>query len=402
MSRTPKQLAKTTLKKLFDFSERTEPNIFKQFDEIVRKDIKLLKDCAECSVIDFYISEFDKLSNEKHLDPNEEGFFDKLKESTRMKLANKYASSKLFDNNIDTYFNDVKREYILHPMTESDDMQFVPENREVFLKNNLKLVINCAKRYRGLGLEFEDLIQIGNYGLLTAYNKFDADRANLRGDILNDVKNFKTESFTYEESIQIIKNNFKYAKLLDSTLKKIPDNGFSTKSEFYEWVENNIKKASFASISFIWIRAAILFELNKFSKIIYVPKSNKEEENTSVNIIRLDDINPHTDDEYHDNQISGVANEEFIIEDEKIENNEKQEMFHEMIDKLMVKLSQQERRIIKKRFGIGTPFSLSISEIAESEGLNHSKVKYIISNSMKIICQNASPYDKKTITELLY
>ena len=33
---------------------------------------------------------------------------------------------------------------------------------------------------------------------------------------------------------------------------------------------------------------------------------------------------------------------------------------------------------------------------------DYSKVKYIISNSMKTICQNASPYDKKTITELLY
>jgi len=33
-----------------------------------------------------------------------------------------------------------------------------------------------AKRYRGMGLSFEDLIQEGNLGLLRAVEKFDPDR----------------------------------------------------------------------------------------------------------------------------------------------------------------------------------------------------------------------------------
>jgi len=44
------------------------------------------------------------------------------------------------------------------------------------VKRNLRLVISVAKRYRGMGLPFEDLIQEGNLGLLRAVEKFDPDR----------------------------------------------------------------------------------------------------------------------------------------------------------------------------------------------------------------------------------
>lgn len=45
--------------------------------------------------------------------------------------------------------------------------------RESLAHANTRLVISIAKRYRGQGLDFLDLIQEGNAGLLTAINKFD-------------------------------------------------------------------------------------------------------------------------------------------------------------------------------------------------------------------------------------
>ena len=48
--------------------------------------------------------------------------------------------------------------------------------RNELVERNLRLVASVAKRYRGMGLPFEDLIQEGNLGLLQAVEKFDPER----------------------------------------------------------------------------------------------------------------------------------------------------------------------------------------------------------------------------------
>src|SRR5215217_9738667 len=46
--------------------------------------------------------------------------------------------------------------------------------RKRLIEKNLKLVVSIAKKSRGLGLSFEDLIQEGNIGLMKAVGKFDS------------------------------------------------------------------------------------------------------------------------------------------------------------------------------------------------------------------------------------
>jgi RNA polymerase primary sigma factor len=48
--------------------------------------------------------------------------------------------------------------------------------RTRLVEKNLRLVVSVAKRYRGYGVPFEDLIQEGNIGLMKAVEKFDPDR----------------------------------------------------------------------------------------------------------------------------------------------------------------------------------------------------------------------------------
>ena len=48
--------------------------------------------------------------------------------------------------------------------------------RRRLIEKNLRLVVSVAKKYRGYGLPFEDLIQEGNIGLMAAVGKFDPDR----------------------------------------------------------------------------------------------------------------------------------------------------------------------------------------------------------------------------------
>jgi RNA polymerase primary sigma factor len=48
--------------------------------------------------------------------------------------------------------------------------------RARLIEKNLKLVVSVAKRYCGMGVPFEDLIQEGNIGLIKAVEKFDPEK----------------------------------------------------------------------------------------------------------------------------------------------------------------------------------------------------------------------------------
>ena len=381
-----------------DFSFLTE-----YLNNLLCKDSFSLKDCSEKNIVEFYLNYLDENYLKKNIEIKiyDKEFWELIKKNVRRKLSAKYTSNKTFDNNIDIYFNEVKAEYIKTPYNESDNLEFCEENYDVFIKNNLKLVIECAKRYQNLGLTFEDLIQAGNEGLLMCLKKYKKTKSNLRVNMLQILEDSPLKTFTYEDAINIVNEAFIYNKNLEATIKKLPKEGFKTKFEFEEWIKKNIKAASFASVAFMWIRAYIIIELNKVSNLIHVPQSAQKNGVTMSNIIRLDSINPHTDDCYHDNQTSKITEEEFLIEDENLEKMERRNIFKELIDNSLYNLSNLERRIIKKKFGIEFPYELSINDIAENENLSVNKVKYIINNSLKKIAASIPERDKEVIRNLL-
>lgn len=377
--------------------EGTEKDLWLQeWVQLMKDEIKSVKDCHDKDIVETYI----EVAKEKALfcsSTTPSFLYNMCKEEARKRLMKKY-TDKSFDNNIDRYFNEVKKEYIMHPQNECDDLVFCDENRDIFLKNNLKLVVNCAKRYQNLGLPFEDLIQAGNEGLLLAFEKFDTSKANLRNSIKEKIKNECDVNLhvTHEKAEKIIREGFTYDKLLDQTLKKLPEDGFDCVDDFYTWVDKNVKTAVFASVAFQWIRASILIEITKSGASIKIPGKN-----ALSAMVRLDSMNPYTEDCYHDNDISKKANEEFIVEDGQLEEKEKIDTFREIIDKAMEGMKVNERRLLRKRFGIGLPYSMSVSELAENEGISISNAKLILKSATAAFAAAFTDDQRELVLEYL-
>ncbi len=52
----------------------------------------------------------------------------------------------------------------------------IEEPKDELVQRNLRLVVNVAKRYLGRGLNFLDLVQEGNIGLMKGAERFDYTR----------------------------------------------------------------------------------------------------------------------------------------------------------------------------------------------------------------------------------
>jgi RNA polymerase primary sigma factor len=78
------------------------------------------------------------------------------------------------------YLAQIGRERLLTHEEEIDLSRRVragdKQARKKLIEKNLRLVVSVAKKYRGMGLPFGDLIQEGIIGLMKAVEKFDPDR----------------------------------------------------------------------------------------------------------------------------------------------------------------------------------------------------------------------------------
>ena len=407
MPRGRNSLNKTSQRKISDFIKHIIPELKgvdpawleKEFSTVVLNDVKGIKESNEKKIVDLYIQYGSILP--EHSENIKKGI-ETVSFKVRHFLSETY-TDKTHDDIIDMYFNDVRREYILCPSNASNNLEFIPENRDTFIRNNLKLVVSIAKKYRNFGLPFEDLIQAGNYGLMIAFERFDANRNTLRGKVITAIKESKYEYFSKDDALSLLSEFFTYDNILDKAEKKLPEDGFNSKDEFIDWAKANVKTAIFASVAYRWIESYIKQELGhhrstvRFSKT----KEDKENPNSAANyVISLDSVNPYTDDNYNDNLLEDITHEEFIIEDERIVNEERNEYFKDVIDRALSGLSLLDRRIIKKKFGIGFPNELSNNEIAESEGLSLSDVKNSINKSLKYIEEEIPDAVKENIIEL--
>ena len=84
--------------------------------------------------------------------------------------------------NFDIYMTEISKIPLLSLEEEVELAKLIKqgdkEARDKFISANLRLVVFLAKEYKNRGVSFEDLVEIGNIGLMTAVDRYDVSLGN--------------------------------------------------------------------------------------------------------------------------------------------------------------------------------------------------------------------------------
>ena len=292
-------------------------------------------------------------------------------------------------NSLQSYFDEIGNIY--RKNKDNFDIEYSAETRDDLLEMNLKMVISIAKRYQGLGLSMQELVSAGNVGLIQAWEKFDPKRTQLK-ERFTEAMDSLVWPAKKEDILASLEGVLKYGTVLQNftaTLRE-EDNDYT---EVMEWVNKNIKNAKFSSIAVMWIKAAILGDIDEYSRVVKKPKSEiykDRQENGSYKKEITIDIDQPISSEFYNN-----VGDSLEIFDPSITDLEAEDALAEhrnIMKKLMTGIDQREQSIIFKKFGIGYPQAMTPREIATMEGITIARVSQISNACLQKMRENAILY----------
>lgn len=168
---TGKKRGKLSQKELMDIAEELEMN---------SDQIEKLYDTLEHLGIELPLEEFiaDLPSEEEFIDEMPEDLSE-VEEIPEEELADSAAllEGLSIDDHVRIYLKEIGKVDLLSPEEEIELAERMAKGDELakvrLAEANLRLVVSIAKRYVGRGMQFLDLIQEGNLGLIKAVEKFD-------------------------------------------------------------------------------------------------------------------------------------------------------------------------------------------------------------------------------------
>jgi len=234
------------------------------------------------------------------------------------------------------------------PEEEKELAKRIKEGDEEALKKlveaNLKFVVSVAKKYRGRGVPFMDLINEGNLGLIEAAKRFDPD------------KNVKF--ITY--AVWWIKQAILSAIAGQSGIFKISYKTFNLLNNITKKFNELQKELHRAPTSKELAKAMELDEL-ELNSLLTTYGEHKS----------LDDyISSDTDD----------LNYEDVIEQESVDDAETELIKKSFVEHLMQSLSvlnNREREVLVHRFGLDGEKPKTLQEIGKLLGLSRERVRQI-------------------------
>lgn len=252
------------------------------------------------------------------------------------------------DDSVRLYLREIGKIPLLNPEEELNLAHKVKEGdkaaKDKMAEANMRLVVSIAKRYSGRGLDFLDLIQEGNTGLLRAVEKFDPD------------KGFKFSTY----ATWWIRQAITRAIADQARTIRIPVHMVETINKLLR-TQRRLTQELNREPTNEEIAAAMEMEVDK---VEYVMKIKQDITSLDANVRDDDDDSVLAD---------------FIEDDEAVspEDAATTQLLKEQVKDMLNVLTDREQKILKMRFGLEDGKSHTLEEVGQEFSVTRERIRQI-------------------------
>ena len=275
------------------------------------------------------------------------------------------------DDSVRLYLREIGKIPLLSAEEEMDLARRIVEGdkkaKDKMAEANMRLVVSIAKRYSGRGLDFLDLIQEGNTGLLRAVEKFDPD------------KGFKFSTYATWWIRQAI-------------TRAIADQARTIRSPVH--MVETINKL-------LRTQRRMTQELNREPTIEELSKELDMEPEKIEYVIKIkQDISSLDAGVGRDGEDDDSVLQDFIVDEDTVspEDSASNQLLKEQVQEILSSLSDREQKIVRMRFGLDNGKNHTLEEVCQEFAVTRERIRQI---EAKALAKLRKHKDAKKLYEYL-
>ena len=275
------------------------------------------------------------------------------------------------DDSVRLYLREIGKIPLLSAEEEMDLARRIVEGdkkaKDKMAEANMRLVVSIAKRYSGRGLDFLDLIQEGNTGLLRAVEKFDPD------------KGFKFSTY----ATWWIRQAITRAIADQARTIRVPVHMVETINKLLRTQRRMTQELN---------REPTIEELSKEldmepEKIEYVIKIKQDISSLDAGVGR-------------DGEDDDSVLQDFIVDEDTVspEDSASNQLLKEQVQEILSSLSDREQKIVRMRFGLDNGKNHTLEEVGQEFAVTRERIRQI---EAKALAKLRKHKDAKKLYEYL-